>query len=279
MARLGTALLVLGLLVATLGALWQFGLLPGSRVSLPEPVALTHATPGVRAVAAPATAAPIATAVPTPASAPIATSAPIAAAVPTSVGAPIATSVPLATSAPVATAVPTPWAPAVLAPIVVADAADRVESARRRAAGYAVRLAIPAIKLDTVVEQGGVVLDASGESTWQTLPYVAVHYGDLTSLVGAPGNAVIAGHVVTLSEGNVFRLLYKLEIDDQVAVWDQRDREHDYHVVGVKLVPPSDTSVMDATPDETLTLITCGGTFDPVKRQFSDRLIVTAKPL
>jgi sortase (surface protein transpeptidase) len=33
------------------------------------------------------------------------------------------------------------------------------------------------------------------------------------------------------------------------------------------------------TPDETPTLITCGGTFDPVKRQFSERLIVTAKPL
>ena len=50
-------------------------------------------------------------------------------------------------------------------------------------------------------------------------------------------------------------------------------------MVDVKLVPPEDTSVMASTPDETLTLITCGGTFDPVKREFSDRLIVTAKPL
>jgi sortase (surface protein transpeptidase) len=36
---------------------------------------------------------------------------------------------------------------------------------------------------------------------------------------------------------------------------------------------------MDPTPDETLTLITCGGTFDPISREFSDRLIVVAKPL
>jgi sortase (surface protein transpeptidase) len=36
---------------------------------------------------------------------------------------------------------------------------------------------------------------------------------------------------------------------------------------------------MDPTPDERLTLITCGGTFDPVKREFSDRLIVVARPL
>jgi sortase (surface protein transpeptidase) len=49
-------------------------------------------------------------------------------------------------------------------------------------------------------------------------------------------------------------------------------------VTEVKLVPPSDVSVMDPTPDPTLTLITCGGTFDPVKREFSDRLIVVAKP-
>jgi LPXTG-site transpeptidase (sortase) family protein len=108
---------------------------------------------------------------------------------------------------------------------------------------------------------------------------VAVHYGDLTALLGAPSNAVIAGHVVTLSEGNVFRFLYQIAIDDQINVWDQHDREHDFHVVGVKLVPPEDTSVMAPTPDETLTLITCGGTFDPVKRAFSDRLIVIAKPL
>ena len=108
---------------------------------------------------------------------------------------------------------------------------------------------------------------------------MAVHYGDLTARIGAPGNAVIAGHVVTLSEGNVFRFLYQLDIDDQIQVWDEHQREFDYHVVDVKLVPPSDTSVMALTPDERLTLIACGGTFDPVKREFSDRLIVTAKPL
>jgi hypothetical protein len=36
---------------------------------------------------------------------------------------------------------------------------------------------------------------------------------------------------------------------------------------------------MAPTPDETLTLLTCGGTFDPIKREFSDRLVVTAKPM
>jgi LPXTG-site transpeptidase (sortase) family protein len=161
--------------------------------------------------------------------------------------------------------------------VAVADAQDRADAAVP--GGYAVRLIIDAIHLDTPVTQGGIVQDAAGNSVWETVPFIAVHYGDLTALLGKPGNAVISGHVVTLSEGNVFRLLYKLELDDQIQVWDQLDREHDYHVVDVKLVPPSDVSVMEPTPDETLTLITCGGIFDPRKREFSDRLIVTAKPL
>jgi len=172
--------------------------------------------------------------------------------------------------------VPAPTTPV---PLAVADAADRVVNVRPSAAGYAVRLAIPSIKVDTVVEQGGIVQDANGEPVWQTMPFVAVHYGDLTSMIGVPGNAVIAGHVVTLSEGNVFRFLYQLDLGDHIDVWDQLAREHDFQVVDVKLVPPSDTSVLDPTPDETLTLITCGGTFDPATREFSDRLIVTAKPL
>jgi LPXTG-site transpeptidase (sortase) family protein len=256
MARFGTALLVLGLLALGYGALWQLGVVPGSRVTLPPPVALERAAPGAREVAlAAATALPLA---------PAATVTPVR---------PVATLEPLV----LPRRVPTPAPTAVPKPLVAADAADRDQLPSGR--GYAVRLTIPAIKLDTKVEQAGIVQDQQGQPAWQTLPFVAVHYGDLTSLIGARGNAVIAGHVVTLSEGNVFRFLYKLNIDDQVNVWDQHDKEHDFHVVDVKLVPPDDISAMAPTSDETLTLITCGGTFDPVKREFSDRLIVTAKPV
>jgi LPXTG-site transpeptidase (sortase) family protein len=120
-------------------------------------------------------------------------------------------------------------------------------------------------------------MDKGGNPTWETKPFVAVHYGDLTALVGARGNAVIAGHVVTLYEGNVFRNLYRVDLSDRIEVWDDQDREHDFFVVDVKLVPPTDMSPMSPTPDRTLTLITCGGTFDPVKREFSERLIVIAK--
>jgi sortase A len=166
----------------------------------------------------------------------------------------------------------------VAGPARPADADDRVQSLPEQV-GYAVRLAIPAISLDTPVKQAGVVQDSHGSWVWQTLPFVAVHYGDLTSMIGARGNAVIAGHVVTLNEGNVFRSLCRVQPDDRIEVWDDAGREHDYHAVDIEVVSPSDTEIMNQTPDETLTLITCGGTFDPIKQEFAGRLIVSAKPL
>ena len=144
--------------------------------------------------------------------------------------------------------------------------------------GVAKRLVIDSIGLDTQVVAGGVQTNADGSTEWETVPFIAVHYAALTALIGAPGNAVIAGHVSTRAEGNVFIDLYRVQLGDEVRVSDQSDALHVFTISGVQLVPPSDTSVMDETPDPTLTLMTCGGTFDPIRREFSDRLIVTAKP-
>jgi LPXTG-site transpeptidase (sortase) family protein len=231
LTRLGNVLIVLGLLAIGYAGLWQLGLAPGSRVTLPPPVALSVERP-----------------VPTP-------------------------------TAPPPPVVPTLAPTSTPKTLAVADAADRQLELDKPNPGYAVRLAIPAIKLDTPVQQGGVVMDADGTPVWETLPFVAVHYGDLTARIGARGNAVIAGHVVTLQEGNVFRFLYQLDFDDRIEVWDEHEVMRAFRVVDVKLVPPSEVSVMAPTPDETLTLITCGGVFDPVSREFSERLIVTAKPV
>ena len=245
MNRLGALLILLGIGALATGALWQLGLVPGSRVTLPAPVALDRPRPATPTPRVTVTLRPVEA--PTPAPPPM----------PTSPAAPT-------------------FPPARLAP---ADADDRSQAVAEPPAGYAVRLAIPAIKLDTEVKQGGIVEDADGNPSWQTLPFVAVHYGDLTARLGTRGNAVIAGHVVTLNEGNVFRFLYQLDVGDEIQVWDEREHEFHYRVDDVKLVPPTDTSVMDPTPDERLTLITCGGSFDPLKREFSDRLIVVALPM
>jgi LPXTG-site transpeptidase (sortase) family protein len=272
MRRPGAALIALGVVVATLGLLWQLGILPGSQVSLPRPVALERSP---TAGTAPATAATDSTG--DHQAAVLATTPSPSQPVPT----PSVEVAPIAPPNLPPTPQPPPPLPVVPTPapitIVPADADDRAAQVPAPS-GYAVRLVIPTIDLDTEVVQGGIVTDGHGNWIWETLPFVAVHYGDLTAQVGANGNAVISGHVVTIDEGNVFRNLYRLDIDDGIQVWDQRGREYDYRVANVKLVSPSDTSAMEPTPDQTLTLITCGGTFDRVRREFSDRLIVTAKP-
>jgi LPXTG-site transpeptidase (sortase) family protein len=258
-ARLGSAMIAVGLLVLVYAGLWQVGLAPGSRVTVEEPLALARAGGGRQVgVEEPATAIePAHQKMPDPVRA-------AGEGVESTHAAPPARDTVLRVRPP--------------APLIAADRADRIEAASRPHPGYAVRLAIPAIGLDTEVRQAGVTQNQSGEWEWETLPFVAAHYGDLTSLIGAPGNAVISGHVVTLNEGNVFRSLYKVDLGSEIQVWDHRDQLHSFHVVQVKLVPPSDISALEPTPNPTLTLITCGGTFDPVRREFSDRLVVVARP-
>jgi sortase A len=104
---------------------------------------------------------------------------------------------------------------------------------------------------------------------------VATHY-PMLGPVGSQGNAVISGHVVTLREGNVFRDLYQVELGQPIEVFTE-DSRFTYVVEEIKLVPPTAVEVMAPSEDARLTVITCGGTFDPRTRTFSDRLIVVGK--
>jgi LPXTG-site transpeptidase (sortase) family protein len=137
---------------------------------------------------------------------------------------------------------------------------------------------IPSIALNTSVVFGGAQLNKStGELEWQTQPFVAVHYAADTALVGSQNNAVIAGHVATLSMGNVFRNLYKVLPGDRVFVKTQSGGMVVYEITTVKLTSPTAVDVMKPTSDGELTLITCGGTFDAKTRTFDKRLVVVAK--
>src|SRR5882672_1404080 len=122
LSRLGTALIVVGLLAIAYGALWQLGIAPGSRVSLPEPVALERVAPGTREVSA--------TSAPTPTLAPL----PLPTAAPTLPGVEVT---PTAAPVPRPAASPTPGPVHVPLP-AAADVADRAQYVGP--AGYAVRL-------------------------------------------------------------------------------------------------------------------------------------------
>jgi LPXTG-site transpeptidase (sortase) family protein len=144
--------------------------------------------------------------------------------------------------------------------------------------GVANQLAIPAIGLETYVAAGGPVANkATGQMEWQTSPFVAVHYAKDTSLVGKPGNAVLAGHVVTLSMGNVFRDLYRVVPGDRVFVRTQAGDVFAYEITKVRVVNPSDISAMAPTSDAEVTLVTCAGTYDVRSKTFNKRLIVAGK--
>jgi hypothetical protein len=125
LSRLSAALIGVGLCVIAFGVLWQFGIWPGSQPSLPPPVALAPVpSPRPSAALAPTQTPVLATSVPT--------------------------SVP--TQPPTPTAVPVPT-PAPMPLPLVADAGDRLAQQPEQATGYAVRLAIPSINLDTPVVQ------------------------------------------------------------------------------------------------------------------------------
>jgi sortase A len=140
--------------------------------------------------------------------------------------------------------------------------------------GIPIRLEIPSIDVDSRVAEAGTTWE-NGQLIWETLPWLVAHYR-ATAGAGANGNAVFSGHVTSRNAGNVFKDLYKIRLDDEIRI-STSESEFTYVVTGVRMVLPSDTSVMEPTGDATATLITCAGEWNPTQRNYSHRLIVTAK--
>jgi LPXTG-site transpeptidase (sortase) family protein len=257
LSRAGGVLMVLGLGLLSYSALAYAGLAPGGYGSVPEPVALS--TSGERSVRLVSPAMQ-----PTPS---LAADEPVAPTEP----------VPALTQPLPAVAEPPATAPSAAAArlLPAADQDDRKSAALAPRPGVPVRLQLPSIKVDTEVKPGGLIAGADGEPEWETLPFVATTY-PMLGLVGAPGNPVVSGHVVTLREGNVFRDLYQVELGEPIEVYTETSR-FSYTISEIKLVSPSAVDVLAPSDDARITVITCGGSFDPRTRTFSDRLIVVGQ--
>jgi len=122
-------------------------------------------------------------------------------------------------------------------------------SATDQPAGHAMsqaelRLIIPGIHLNDVVVRG---------TSYEDL-LVAPGWLDGSPAPGA-GNTVIAGHRDTF-----FRHVADLEIGDAIEVEDG-GRSFDYQVTSRRIVRPTDTGVLDNTPQPELTLVTCYPTY------------------
>jgi sortase A len=102
-------------------------------------------------------------------------------------------------------------------------------------------LSIPRVQLSTIVLHG---TDA------QTLRRGPGHL-DYTALPGEDGNVVIAGH-----RDSFFRPLRNIRVDDDIFL-DTVGGQFHYRVTSIHVVGPRDVSVLAATSEQVLTLITC----------------------
>lgn len=107
------------------------------------------------------------------------------------------------------------------------------------------RIVIPAIGVDAPVVPG---------TDWEALKHGVGHHPG-TANPGEPGNMVLAGHNDIY--GEVFRDLEKLQIGDEIWIYDSAGRAFRYVVAHKQVVRPTQVEVMAPTRDPVVTLITC----------------------
>jgi len=145
------------------------------------------------------------------------------------------------------------------------------------------RLVIPAINLDAPVVARAV--DGDGQMPSPDGPQQVVYYdfSALPGLGGSPGvggNTVLAGHVDYHDYGPaVFAKLNDLRQGDQITVRLRDGTQYTYATQSNRIINPSSThfdEIVAATPEESLTLITCAGSFDSGTDQYNERRIIWA---
>ncbi len=137
------------------------------------------------------------------------------------------------------------------------------------------RLNIPAINLDTAIEEVG--LTAGGN---MAVPnnFVNVGWFKQGAVLGQPGTAVLAGH---LNRGKnkpaVFWDLNKLKTGDYVYVTDGTKPKQRFRVTATQNYKVADApldKIFSSTEGTKLNLITCSGKWDKNQNDFTERLVV-----
>jgi sortase (surface protein transpeptidase) len=97
--------------------------------------------------------------------------------------------------------------------------------------------------------------------------------------VGTPGNMLLDGHVDWGGRLRVFGLLGQLGANDTLQVTDVDGNVATFVVTWIQLYAADNAPVSEIfkqTPDEEVTLITCGGAFDRVAHIYVSRWVVRA---
>ena len=98
----------------------------------------------------------------------------------------------------------------------------------------------------------------------------------------ATGSAVIAAHVDYEGEPGVFIDLRRIEEGSEVVVTDEDGTVHRFTVTERFQVDKDELPTAElfrSGGDPVLTLVTCGGAFDPGDRSYSDNIVVRAVPV
>ena len=149
------------------------------------------------------------------------------------------------------------------------------------------RLLIPSISVDAPLTMRVVTQDANGAATManpdgpeDVVWYDFSAFSGLGGRPGVGGNTVLSGHVDYHNYGPaVFWDLGKLEVGAEIVIHLRDGTEYKYTVQWNKTVEPSSTTWSDivaSTPQESLTMITCAGTFDSSTRSYDQRRVVWA---
>lgn len=139
-----------------------------------------------------------------------------------------------------------------------------------------VRLLVPDIGVDTDLMELGLQADGSLE-----VPQTGFPAGWFTGapMPGAIGPAVMAGHVDWAGEPGVFYDLRELEPADLITIARADGSSVVFAVTSVEQFAkdefPTD-AVYGDLDHPGLRLITCGGSFDPAERSYSDNIVVFA---
>ncbi len=144
-------------------------------------------------------------------------------------------------------------------------------------AGLPVRLKIPKIKVDAVVEHVGLTPDGAMDAP--AGPTTTGWY-DRGPRPGETGSAVIDGHFDSVNGGPaVFDSLHTLQAGDRLSVQDANGATTTFVVHGFRTYTPNeDAASVFISRDERahLNLITCMGVWDRAQQSYSNRLVVFA---
>lgn len=96
------------------------------------------------------------------------------------------------------------------------------------------------------------------------------------------GTVVLAAHVVYQGQTGPFTHLNRLRRGAMIIVTSADGTSFRYRVQGIRSAPKAAldrAALFTSTGPQTLALVTCGGSYDPVSHSFADNLVVTALPV